>query len=152
MDGVLVLAATNMPWALDSAIRRRYDPRPPPLLTVLALTSASTSPSPTRGPGLRCLRSISATPLTPSPMRVRSLHSSVSSHPPLDFRQLGELTDNYSGSDIGIVVREALMYPVRIVQSATHFRRVRPPPSPLLLTSFSASPLTEMIPPSLGSI
>lgn len=24
MDGILVLAATNMPWALDSAIRRRY--------------------------------------------------------------------------------------------------------------------------------
>jgi vacuolar protein-sorting-associated protein 4 len=24
MDGVLVLAATNMPWSLDPAIRRRY--------------------------------------------------------------------------------------------------------------------------------
>lgn len=33
----------------------------------------------------------------------------------------------YSGADIGIVVREALMQPVRKVQSATHFRKVSGP-------------------------
>lgn len=30
----------------------------------------------------------------------------------------------YSGADISIVVREALMHPVRFVQNATHFKKV----------------------------
>lgn len=33
----------------------------------------------------------------------------------------------YSGADISIVVRDALMQPVRKVQMATHFKRVRGP-------------------------
>lgn len=33
----------------------------------------------------------------------------------------------YSGADISIVVRDALMQPVRKVQTATHFRRIRGP-------------------------
>lgn len=43
-----------------------------------------------------------------------------------DFRELGKLSENYSGSDISIVVREALMEPVRMVQDATHYKRVCP--------------------------
>lgn len=31
---------------------------------------------------------------------------------------------SYSGSDIAVVVRDALMQPVRKVQTATHFKRV----------------------------
>ena len=42
-----------------------------------------------------------------------------------DFRTLAQKTDGYSGHDISIVVREALMEPVRKVQSATHFKKVR---------------------------
>ncbi|EHB08561.1 Vacuolar protein sorting-associated protein 4B [Heterocephalus glaber] len=41
-----------------------------------------------------------------------------------DFRELGKKTDGYSGADISIIVRDALMQPVRKVQSATHFKRV----------------------------
>jgi vacuolar protein-sorting-associated protein 4 len=41
-----------------------------------------------------------------------------------DFRELGKLSEGYSGSDIAIVVREALMEPVRMVQDATHYKRV----------------------------
>lgn len=36
-------------------------------------------------------------------------------------------TFRYSGADISIVVRDALMQPVRKVQTATHFRRVSGP-------------------------
>lgn len=42
-----------------------------------------------------------------------------------DFRDLGKKTDGYSGADISIIVRDALMQPVRKVQSATHFKKVR---------------------------
>lgn len=41
-----------------------------------------------------------------------------------EFRELGKKTDGYSGADISIVVRDALMQPVRKVQTATHFRKV----------------------------
>lgn len=41
-----------------------------------------------------------------------------------DYRALAEKTEGYSGSDIAIVVRDALMQPVRKVISATHFKRV----------------------------
>lgn len=41
-----------------------------------------------------------------------------------NFRQLGEMTEGYSGSDISILVRDAMMQPVRSVQTATHFKQV----------------------------
>lgn len=45
-----------------------------------------------------------------------------------DLRQLAHKTDGYSGADISIIVRDALMQPVRKVQSATHFKKVGTPP------------------------
>jgi len=44
---------------------------------------------------------------------------------PKDYRTLADKTEGYSGSDISIVVRDALMQPVRKVISATHFKRVK---------------------------
>lgn len=41
-----------------------------------------------------------------------------------DFQELGRRTERYSGADISIVCRDALMMPVRKVQTATHFKRV----------------------------
>ena len=41
-----------------------------------------------------------------------------------DYEELGAKAEGYSGADIQIVVRDALMQPVRKVQHATHFCRV----------------------------
>lgn len=41
-----------------------------------------------------------------------------------DVRQLASKTHGYSGADISVIVRDALMQPVRKVQSATHFKKV----------------------------
>jgi len=99
MDGVLVLAATNMPWVLDVGIRRRFEKR-----IYISLPDA----------GART--------------RMFEIHLGQTPHrlTSQDFRELGELTEGYTGSDISTVVREALMMPVRIVQNATHFKRYRP--------------------------
>ena len=39
-----------------------------------------------------------------------------------NLRELGRRTDGYSGADISVVVRDALMQPVRKVQTAKHFK------------------------------
>jgi vacuolar protein-sorting-associated protein 4 len=100
LDGVLVLAATNMPWALDPAIRRRFEKR-----IYISL------------------------PEEAARARMFSIHLGNTPHglTQADFKELARRTEGYSGSDISIVVREALMQPVRLVQSATHFKRVRAP-------------------------
>ena len=41
-----------------------------------------------------------------------------------DFNNLADDTDGYSGSDLSVVVREALMEPLRQCQIATHFKKV----------------------------
>lgn len=52
---------------------------------------------------------------------------------PRDLQELGAMTEGYSGADINILVRDALMQPVRKVQTATHFRygAATPLPTPL---------------------
>jgi vacuolar protein-sorting-associated protein 4 len=44
-----------------------------------------------------------------------------------DLRLLAQKTEGFSGSDIGVMVRDAIMEPVRKVQLATHFKRVMAP-------------------------
>ena len=43
---------------------------------------------------------------------------------PHDYRTLAEMTDGYSGHDVAVVVRDALMQPIRKIQQATHFKPV----------------------------
>lgn len=97
-DGILVLGATNIPWTLDSAIRRRFEKR---IYIPLPEEHAR------------------------SFMFKLHLGSTPNSMTEEDFVTLGKKTEGYSGADISIIVRDALMQPVRKVQTATHFKRVR---------------------------
>nr|XP_019046743.1 vacuolar protein-sorting-associated protein 4 [Kwoniella bestiolae CBS 10118]OCF25673.1 vacuolar protein-sorting-associated protein 4 [Kwoniella bestiolae CBS 10118] len=95
--GVLVLGATNIPWQLDPAIKRRFEKR-------------------------------IYIPLPDVQARRRMFELNVGTTPngltPRDFTTLAEQTEGYSGSDIAVIVRDALMQPVRKVLSATHFKEV----------------------------
>ncbi|GHJ83822.1 hypothetical protein NliqN6_0224 [Naganishia liquefaciens] len=92
--GVLVLGATNIPWQLDPAIKRRFEKR-------------------------------IYIPLPDVEARKRMFELNVGSTPcqlsQKDYRKLAEMTEGYSGSDIAVIVRDALMQPVRKVLGATHF-------------------------------
>ena len=96
-NGVLVLAATNIPWGLDPAIRRRFERR-------------------------------IYIPLPEHPARKLMFKLNIGSTPheieEEDFEELAAATEGYSGSDISILVRNALMEPVRACQMATHFKYV----------------------------
>ncbi|THH17137.1 hypothetical protein EW146_g3608 [Bondarzewia mesenterica] len=95
--GVLVLGATNIPWQLDPAIKRRFEKR-------------------------------IYIPLPGTDARKRMFEIHVGSTPceltHQDYRTLALKSEGYSGSDIAVVVRDALMQPVRKVLSATHFKQV----------------------------
>ncbi|KAJ9092220.1 Vacuolar protein sorting-associated protein 4 [Naganishia cerealis] len=95
--GVLVLGATNIPWQLDPAIKRRFEKR-------------------------------IYIPLPDVEARKRMFELNVGSTPcqlsQKDYRKLAEQTEGYSGSDIAVIVRDALMQPVRKVLGATHFHSV----------------------------
>lgn len=106
MDGVgkdssdiLVLGATNIPWNLDSAIRRRFQRR-----VYVGLPDIHA----------RTVMFKLAVGDTPNTLTQE------------DFKRLAAQTDGYSGSDIAIIVQDALMEPIRLVQQATHFKPVRP--------------------------
>lgn len=96
-NGVLVLGATNIPWQLDAAVRRRFERR-----IYIAL------------PDLEA--------------RKRMFELNIGTVPcecsQQDLRVLAEMTDGYSGHDIAVVVRDALMQPIRKIQQATHFKPV----------------------------
>ncbi|KAJ7075012.1 AAA-domain-containing protein [Mycena belliarum] len=95
--GVLVLGATNIPWQLDNAIKRRFEKR-----IYIPL------------PGPEARRHMFELHVGDTPCDMA----------PKDYRLLADQTEGYSGSDISVVVRDALMQPVRKVLSATHFKRV----------------------------
>jgi vacuolar protein-sorting-associated protein 4 len=101
MDGVgknsgnvLVLGATNVPWDLDAAIRRRFEKR-----VYIPLPEKEAR----------------------SYMVKMNLGDTPNSLVDEDFDRIGEITDGASGSDIKVLVKEALMQPLRTCQHAKQF-------------------------------
>lgn len=124
MDGILVLGATNIPWVLDAAIRRRFEKR-----IYIAL------------------------PEEHARLDMFKLHLGNTTHQltEQDMKVLAAKTEGYSGADICIVVRDALMQPVRKVQSATHFKKVTGP-SPLDASVICNDLLTPCSPGDPGAL
>ncbi|KLJ07909.1 vacuolar protein sorting-associated protein 4 [Blastomyces silverae] len=96
-EGILVLGATNIPWQLDIAIRRRFQRR-----VHISL------------PDLRARMKMFMLNVGSTPCHLTNA----------DYRQLAEMSEGYSGSDISVVVQDALMQPVRKIQTATHYKPV----------------------------
>lgn len=99
-EGILVLGATNIPWVLDAAIRRRFEKR-------------IYIPLPDEIARLAIFK-----------LHIGNTPNSLAEE---DLKVLAHKTDGYSGADISVLVRDSLMQPVRKVQTATHFRMVRGP-------------------------
>eukprot|EP01025_Chloroclados_australasicus_P068955 TRINITY_DN9644_c2_g1_i2.p1 TRINITY_DN9644_c2_g1~~TRINITY_DN9644_c2_g1_i2.p1 ORF type:complete len:436 (+),score=62.56 TRINITY_DN9644_c2_g1_i2:247-1554(+) len=94
---VMIMGATNLPYALDKAIRRRF------------------------------VRRVYI-PLPDTPARVHLFKVHLGDTPneltEADYQVLAQKTEGFSGSDISVVVNDALMEPVRKTQEATHFKKV----------------------------
>merc|ERR1712113_540862 len=103
--GVLTLGATNCPWDLDPAIRRRFVKR-------------------------------IYIPLPEKEARQIMFKIHIGNTPnelsDQDYAIMADKTEGFSGSDISGVVQDALMEPVRTMQTATHFVKVRPDPEGIL--------------------
>ncbi len=97
-DGVLVLAATNLPYNLDQALRRRFDKR-----IYIPLPEAQAR----------------------AHMFKVHLGDTPNSLTDDDFKDLGVKTQGFSGSDVSVAVKDVLMQPVRKTQEATHFRETQ---------------------------
>jgi vacuolar protein-sorting-associated protein 4 len=97
---VLVLAATNTPYALDQAVRRRFDKR-----IYIPL------------------------PDDPARATMFKVHLGDTPHAltERDFVALAAATDGFSGSDVAVAVKDVLFEPVRKTQEATHFKAVAGP-------------------------
>jgi len=127
--GVLVLGATNLPWALDGAARRRFSKR-----IYIPL------------------------PEKDDRKKIFGIHLRKSGKERLltaeQVETLALATEGYSGSDIKNVVNSALSKPLDCVTSATHFMLHRTTPDgepyygPCLSMESGAIEMTyEMVPP-----
>jgi len=96
-SGILFIAATNLPWTLDEAFRRRFQKK------ILV-------PMPDSAARRRLFE-----------IEIGDTQCNLSQ---ADYEQLTEKTDGFSGSDITNLVQEALMGPIRRLHRATHFKQV----------------------------
>ncbi|KAG7653528.1 P-loop containing nucleoside triphosphate hydrolase [Arabidopsis suecica] len=93
-EKVLVLAATNTPYALDQAIRRRFDKR-----IYIPL------------PDVKARQHMFKVHLGDTPHNLNEA----------DFEYLARRTEGFSGSDVAVCVKDVLFEPVRKTQDAMFF-------------------------------
>ncbi|CAD7704373.1 unnamed protein product [Ostreobium quekettii] len=97
-ERVLILGATNLPYMLDNALRRRFDKR-----IYIAL------------------------PEQHARAHMFKVHLGDTPHnlTEKEFQALAAKTEGFSGSDIAVVVKGVLMEPIKVVQGSQHFKRTR---------------------------
>ncbi len=84
-DRIVVVGATNLPWELDPAFRSRFEKR-----IYINL------------------------PDLPARAKIFEIHTKgVEIDESIDFKLIAEMSDGYSGRDIQLICREAVMMPVR---------------------------------------
>ncbi|MFX1518833.1 MAG: AAA family ATPase [Promethearchaeota archaeon] len=89
-DRIVVLGATNIPWEIDAAFRRRFEKRIYVPLPDLEARHA-----------------------------IFKIHTKGVEHAPeVNFEELAMLSEGYSGADIALICREAIMMPVRELDAA----------------------------------
>lgn len=94
------IGATNIPWSLDSAIRRRFEKK-----IYIPL------------PDARARTTMFKLHLGKTPNTITEA----------DFNELGKESHMRSGADIKTLVKDAIMAPVRKLQAATHFTECTAP-------------------------
>uniref|UniRef100_A0A7S2T4E7 Vesicle-fusing ATPase n=1 Tax=Chloropicon primus TaxID=1764295 RepID=A0A7S2T4E7_9CHLO len=99
-DRVLILGATNLPYSLDQAVRRRFDKR---IYIPLPEEHARAT------------------------MFKIHLGETPNDLTDADFAELARKTEGLSGSDVAVVVKDVLFQPVRRTQDATHFKPTEKP-------------------------
>ncbi|KAL1902359.1 hypothetical protein Sste5346_001337 [Sporothrix stenoceras] len=103
-DGVVLLAATNLPWSLDPAIRRRFSKR-----IHIPLPDAEARVELFRVHGGEEWTGVVGEADGPREVAVGT--------------ELSRRTDGFSGSDVANAVQDALMLPVKRVRGAKYFKR-----------------------------
>jgi SpoVK/Ycf46/Vps4 family AAA+-type ATPase len=89
-DRIVVLGATNVPWDIDAAFRRRFEKR-----IYIPL------------------------PDLESREVIFKIHTKgIEIDPGVNFNELAMLSEGYSGADIALICREAIMMPVRELDAA----------------------------------
>jgi vacuolar protein-sorting-associated protein 4 len=95
-DGILVLGATNIPWDLDPAVRRRFQKK-------------IYIPLPDETARLAMLK-----------MNVGTTPNNITED---DFNDLATMTEGFSGSDLATLNMDAIMEPIRKCQLSRFFRK-----------------------------
>lgn len=126
--GVLMLGATNTPWEIDAAMRRRFEKR-----VYIPLPK----------------------PHARAKMFKIHLGDTPNNLVEADYNELGDHTEGFSGSDVAQVVREALMEPLRICRTAKFWRKgtdgkymplLEDPPCPHCTPDLSSRPAPKRVP------